>query len=195
MGATPLCPVCKKWRYTHKHTHKRGKVALQPYTHTQTGQSGVAPINTHTRVKKWRYTHGYNAPFLRVCVCVYGCNTTFSRLCVCLWVQRHFFTFVCVLLDVTPLSRTKVTLHPLTHTQTRQSGVAPINKHTHVKKLRCTHKYTHTRKKVTLHRLWVQRHFFTFVCVNGCNATFLRVCVCVFMGATPLFHVWWRYTH
>jgi hypothetical protein len=111
--------VCKKWRYTHYHTHKREQVALHPLTHTQTWKSGVTPINTHTNVNKWRYTHKHThtratplfyacvcvfmgvTPLVHVCVCVNGCNATFSRLC------------------------------PLTHTQTWTSGVTPINTHTH----------------------------------------------------------------
>jgi hypothetical protein len=133
-------------------------------------------------------------PLCPVCVCVYGCNATFSRLCM--------------LMDITPLFyacvwRENVALHPLTHTQTWISGVTPINTHTNVNKWRYTHKHTHTRVKKwrcihVCELMGVTPLFHVCVCVNGCNATFLRVCVylwvqrnfftfvCLFMGVTPL---------
>jgi hypothetical protein len=137
-------------------------------------------------------------PLFLVCVCVNGCNATFSRLCVCLWVQRHFFTFVCVFMGATPLFLVCVCV-----SQTRQSGVAPINTHTNVKKLRCTHKHTHTRKKVALHPLTHTQKWKSGVTSINTHTkvkkwrctdkhTHKREKVVLHpwsMGATPLFHV------
>jgi hypothetical protein len=150
-------------------------VALHPLTHT----------HTRKKVALHPFVLMDVTPLFHVCVCVYGCNATFSRLCVLMDVTPLFYACVCVFMGATPLfhvcnthTRKKVTLHPLTHTQTRQSGVAPINTHTNVKKWRCTHKHTHTRKKVALHPLGATSLFHVCVGVNGCNATVSRLCVC-----------------
>jgi hypothetical protein len=142
MGATPVISI---------NTHKREKVALHPYTHTKTGQSGVAPINTHTNVHFFTRVCVFMGatPLCLVCVCVNGCNATFS--------------------------------YPLTHTQTWKSGVAPINTHTHAYKSDVAPINTHTNETkwryTNKHAHKRETLFHVCVCVNGCNATYSHLCV------------------
>jgi hypothetical protein len=104
--------------------HKREKVALYPLTHTHTRKKVTLHPLTHTQTSVFM-----GATLLFVfCVCVNRCNATFFRVCVCVYGCNDTCSRLCV-----------------------QSGVALINTHTNVKKLRCTHKHTHTRKKVALH--------------------------------------------